>query len=566
MNKMIANRYMIVKHIGSGGMADVYVAMDTLLNREVAVKVLRGELSNDPVALLRFQREAQASCALIHPNIVEIYDVGEDDGSHFIVMEYIRGKTLKQLIHLRGAIGVEEAVGMMKQLVSATYEAHKRGIIHRDIKPQNVLVKDDGTIKMVDFGIALAHDALQLTQSDSVMGSVHYLAPELAKGEQASYQSDIYALGIVFFELLSGQVPFSAEQPVQVALKHIREEMPSIRAMICDVPQSIENMILKASAKSKEHRYRSCLEMLQDLSTCLSPVRKDEEKITFETIEEKSQGTLVMDQIREPDEKKKSVKSKPKKKKGNAVKTAGYTILILLLVGLSAAAIAVMMFLMNGFGMANRMAQVPACISMSVKECEELVLEAGLQLNTSNIVYEQTDNIPEGSIIETIPEAGTELEKGSHVKLKVSSGTYLVMNDYIDMNVNQAKKEIAAEFDNIRVLVTSEESDKTPGTVIRQELLEPQTKFSPSKSYDVRLVISQYTTLVIPHSLINMNIDEARQLLENQGAQVILSRLDAPSDEEGQSSIVYDVVVSVSPNTGTSYTQEEGAYITLYYY
>ncbi len=162
MNKMIAKRYMVVKHIGQGGMADVYVAVDTLLNREVAVKVLRGELSNDPVALLRFQREANASTALSHPNIVDIYDVGEENGYHYIVMEYVRGKDLKQLIAQRGALCKEEAVAIMKQLVSAVAEAHRCNIIHRDIKPQNVLIKDDGTLKVVDFGIALAQDALQL--------------------------------------------------------------------------------------------------------------------------------------------------------------------------------------------------------------------------------------------------------------------------------------------------------------------------------------------------------------------------------------------------------------------
>lgn len=565
MNKMIADRYMIVKHIGSGGMADVYVAMDTLLNREVAIKVLRGELSNDPVALLRFQREAQASCALIHPNIVEIYDVGEDNGSHFLVMEYIRGKTLKQLIHLRGALAVDEAVAVMKQLVSATHEAHKRGIIHRDIKPQNVLVKDDGTIKMVDFGIALAHDALQLTQSDSVMGSVHYLAPELAKGEQATYQSDIYALGIVFFELLSGQVPFSAEQPVQVALKHIREEMPSIKAMILDVPQSVENIILKAAAKKKEYRYRSALEMHQDLTTCLSEVRRNEEKIVFDLMEEKGEGTIVMDQVKDvrPASKKKKTSSK---KKSSAAKHAGYAALIISLVVLASAAILAMFFLTNGFS-GSKNAAVPGCIGMSVQECEAIVSEAGLQLNTSNIVYELTDSISEGTIIEMIPEEGTELEKGSHVRIKVSKGTYLVMNDYTGMNVNTAKKEIADDFDHLRVIVVSEESEEPAGTVIRQELLKPQDRFEPGKSYDVRLVISEYTTLVIPHSLINMDVEAARELLENMGAHVILSRLDAPEVEEGQlSNVVYNVVVNTSPNTGTSYTQEQGAYITLYFY
>ena len=566
MNKMIADRYMIVKHIGSGGMADVYVAMDTLLNREVAVKVLRGELSNDPVALLRFQREAQASCALIHPNIVEIYDVGEDNGAHFLVMEYIRGKTLKQLIHLRGALAIDEAVAIMKQLVSATYEAHKRGIIHRDIKPQNVLVKDDGTIKMVDFGIALAHDALQLTQSDSVMGSVHYLAPELAKGEQATVQSDIYALGIVFFELLSGQVPFSADQPVQVALKHIREELPSIKSMIVDVPQSVENIILKATAKKKEYRYRSALEMYQDCSTCLSEMRRNEEKIVFDVMEEKGESTIVMDQVKDVRSASKKKSSKSSKKKSNTAKHAGYAVLIIALIVLAAAAIVVMLFLTNGFS-GNRTAAVPGCVGMSVQECETVVSEAGLQLNTSNIVYELTDTTKEGIIIEMIPEEGTELEKGSHVRIKVSKGTYLVMNDYVGLNISTAKKEIAEDFDNLRVIVVSEESEEPAGTVIRQELLKPQDRFEPGKSYDVRLVISEYTTLVIPHSIINMDVEAARELLEGMGAHVILSRLDAPAVEEGQlSNVIYNVVVNTSPNTGTSYTQEQGAYITLYFY
>ncbi len=566
MNKMIADRYMIVKHIGSGGMADVYVAMDTLLNREVAVKVLRGELSNDPVALLRFQREAQASCALIHPNIVEIYDVGEDNGAHFLVMEYIRGKTLKQLIHLRGALAIDEAVAIMKQLVSATHEAHKRGIIHRDIKPQNVLVKDDGTIKMVDFGIALAHDALQLTQSDSVMGSVHYLAPELAKGEQATVQSDIYALGIVFFELLSGQVPFSADQPVQVALKHIREEMPSIKSMIVDVPQSVENIILKATAKKKEYRYRSALEMYQDCSTCLSEMRRNEEKIVFDVMEEKGESTIVMDQVKDVRSASKKKSSKSSKKKSNTAKHAGYAVLIIALIVLAAAAIVVMLFLTNGFS-GNRTAAVPGCVGMSVQECETVVSEAGLQLNTSNIVYELTDTTKEGIIIEMIPEEGTELEKGSHVRIKVSKGTYLVMNDYVGLNISTAKKEIAEDFENLRVIVVSEESEEPAGTVIRQELLKPQDRFEPGKSYDVRLVISEYTTLVIPHSIINMDVEAARELLEGMGAHVILSRLDAPAVEEGQlSNVIYNVVVNTSPNTGTSYTQEQGAYITLYFY
>ena len=226
---MIAERYMIVSSLGEGGMADVYLAIDTILNREVAIKVLRGELSKDPVTLLRFQREANAVSKLNHPNVVDVYDVGEFEGRHYIVMEYVRGRTLKQLISQRGALHQEEAVNIMIQLTSAVQHAHENDIIHRDIKPQNVLVKDDGTVKITDFGIALAHDTVQLTQSDAVLGSAHYLAPETTRGETPSNQVDIYALGIVFYELLTGNVPFHGDNPVQIAMKHLREEIPSVR-------------------------------------------------------------------------------------------------------------------------------------------------------------------------------------------------------------------------------------------------------------------------------------------------------------------------------------------------
>ena len=218
MLQVLASRYLIIKRLGEGGMADVYLAQDELLNREVAIKVLRGNLALEPVSLLRFQREANSASALTHPNIVEIYDVGEEEGLHYIVMEYIRGRTLKQLIAQRGALEKNEALAIMDQLISAVEEAHKKNIIHRDIKPQNVLIKDDGTVKITDFGIATVSDSLQLTQADTVLGSVHYLAPELARGESASFQSDIYSLGICFYELLTGEVPYRGETPVQVAM------------------------------------------------------------------------------------------------------------------------------------------------------------------------------------------------------------------------------------------------------------------------------------------------------------------------------------------------------------
>ena len=278
---VIANRYEVIQHIGQGGMADVFRAVDAILNREVAIKILRSDLS-DNVSILRFEREAQAAAALAHPNIVEIYDVGDYKGHHYIVMEYIPGLTLKQIIRNRAPLLNEEAVDIMKQLTSATTEAHSRGIIHRDLKPQNVIIKGDGTAKILDFGIATAKGSMQLTQANNVMGSVHYLAPELAKGDNATPQSDIYSLGVVFYEMLAGDVPFKADQAVQVALKHMREDFPNIRSINPDVPQSIANIIARATAKDPLKRYLSAKEMYDDLNTCLSPERLNEEPLVIE--------------------------------------------------------------------------------------------------------------------------------------------------------------------------------------------------------------------------------------------------------------------------------------------
>ena len=268
MDKLIANRYQLLESVGQGGMADVYKAMDTILNRIVAIKILRGELADDPMTLLRFQREASAASKLSHPNVVDVYDVGESDGRHYIVMEYVRGRTLKQLIAQRGALNLDEAIDIMMQLTSAISLAHEKHIIHRDIKPQNILVKDDGTVKITDFGIAIAHDSIQLTQNHTVMGSAHYLAPETTKGEAPTSAVDIYALGIVFYELLSGKVPFNGTNPTEIAVKHLREKMPYIRDFNPTIPQSVENVILKATAKRVDQRYQSVDEMIDDLAHC----------------------------------------------------------------------------------------------------------------------------------------------------------------------------------------------------------------------------------------------------------------------------------------------------------
>lgn len=564
MERMIANRYMVVKHIGQGGMADVYVAVDTLLNREVAVKILRGELCSDPIALLRFQREAQASCSLIHPNIVEIYDVGEENGRHYIVMEYIRGKTLKQLIHKRGALLIQEAVDIMKQLVSATCEAHKKGIIHRDIKPQNVLVKDDGTIKMVDFGIALAHDAMQLTQTDSVMGSVHYLAPELARGENATFQSDIYSLGIVFYELLSGEVPFHGDSPVQIALKHMRDEIPSIRTINPTIPQSVENIILKATVKRKELRYHSAEEMLKDLNECLEERMLHVQKLDFETVDEGiTKQTRVMDKVeteRKPNEKT-TINTKPKEKKGYALVLA----FALSFVGICG--LIVVLIMGSSISSKNKMVFVPSCLGYTVNECSQLLEEVSLGLNTSMIEYRYTDDVEEGKIIALSPNVGDEVEKGTQIRITVSSGMWKVMQDYTGYNVKEATGKIKKEISLVKVTTVEESgSNEKAGTVLRQEITLPGDKYSPKSTVEIRLVYAAYPNFQIPHTVIGMNIDEAKNYLESMGAEVMLQGQEKPQNDSDVESYSSATVIQCEPQVGTWYTQEEDTYITLTYY
>ena len=292
MSKIIAERYELLELIGQGGMADVYLAKDIILNRTIAIKILRTSLAKDPIYVTRFQREASAAAALSHKNIVEIYDVGEDDDKYYIVMEYVPGTTLKELILKRGALHYVEAIDIMKQVVGGIAKAHQLGIIHRDLKPQNILVTDSGVAKIADFGIASMQSLAQVTQTDVIMGSLHYLAPEIARGEKATIQSDIYALGIAFYELLRGEVPFNGESPVNIALKHMQDDLPSLLEFNPSIPQSVENIIIKATAKNLNYRYHNATEMLDDLNTCLD--RLNEEKLVF-SYDNEPEPTIVID-------------------------------------------------------------------------------------------------------------------------------------------------------------------------------------------------------------------------------------------------------------------------------
>lgn len=289
----INDRYEIVKTIGEGGMANVYLAYDTILDRNVAVKVLRGDLANDEKFVRRFQREALSASSLSHPNIVEVYDVGEDDGKYYIVMEYIEGKHLKTILKKRGKLTVTEVVDIMLQITEGMAHAHDSYIIHRDIKPQNIMILDNGVVKITDFGIATALNSTQLTQTNSVMGTVHYLPPEQANGKGATIRSDVYSMGILMYELLCGKLPFRGDNAVEIALKHLKEPVPPIREEMPDIPQSIENIIIKATAKNPKNRYSDAREMNEDLKTALDSSREDEPIYTYQYTEKDGEERTI---------------------------------------------------------------------------------------------------------------------------------------------------------------------------------------------------------------------------------------------------------------------------------
>lgn len=561
---VIADRYEVVSHIGQGGMADVFLAVDTILNRQVAIKILRADLSTDAVSILRFEREAQAAAALAHPNIVEIYDVGDYKGHHYIVMEYVTGKTLKQVIRSRGPIVNEEAVDIMKQLCSAISEAHSRGIIHRDIKPQNVIVKADGSIKILDFGIATAKGSMQLTQANNVMGSVHYLAPELAKGEAASPQSDIYALGIVLYEMLAGDVPFKADQAVQIALKHMREPMPDVRLINASVPQSIANVITRATAKDPNNRYGSCREMLQDISTCLRPERLNERKL------------VLHEDIQKQKKEQTNVKAEPARgkhtnftsshiyetsshEKGkNYTKPVATIFGIVVAVGIIAALI---------FNFLPRNTKVPSIQGMSLQDAKKALHKANLNIDESNISYELTEDIEQGIVISSSPEEGSEVGGDTSISLVVSSGIGVTCDDFVGQNITDVKKQLNSQYPNLTVNAVSEDSMKTGGTILRQEKLQAGTLFDPSKPNEITLVYATYPTITIPDDIIGMDVQSAQRELEHMGAVVRTSNRDTTQmSQEELDSITPGVVISCDPAYGTSYTQKENNYITLYYY
>ena len=452
--KKINDRYEVIKSIGEGGMANVYLAYDTILDRRVAVKVLRGDLSNDEKFVRRFQREALSASSLSHSNIVEMYDVGEDNGIYYIVMEYIEGKTLKQLIKKRGALTLSESIDIMLQITDGISQAHDSYIIHRDLKPQNIMIKEDGSIKITDFGIAMALNSTQLTQTNSVMGSVHYLPPEQASGKGSTIRSDIYSMGILFYEILTGSLPFKGDNAVEIALKQMRDEIPSVRKKNPNIPQSVENVIIKATAKNPKNRYADSKEMHADLLTVLNDERTNEEKIVFKYPEhEIDENTKTMSVVKkktdeklkneDTDEMIKIVNEDKTIKKTNTiiwVLASIFTVIVIALVSV---------FLIVPYFTRIPDIKIPDVSGLSVIEAEEKLQEAGFEVALETI-KEESSEVEKGLVIKTEPQAGRTIKEGSTITLYESLGeeTYIIEN-YVGSNYI----EIETLLENVHGLV-----------------------------------------------------------------------------------------------------------------
>ena len=430
----INDRYQIIKTIGEGGMANVYLAYDTILDRNVAVKVLRGDLATDEKFVRRFQREALSASSLSHPNIVEVYDVGEDNGSYYIVMEYIDGKHLKQLLKKRGNLTLTEVVDIMLQVTDGMSAAHDSYIIHRDIKPQNIMILENGLIKITDFGIAMALNSTQLTQTNSVMGSVHYLPPEQASGKGATIQSDVYSMGILMYELLTGSLPFKGDNAVEIALKHIKESVPSVKELLPNIPQSIDNIIMKATAKNVKNRYQDAKEMHDDLKTALDDSRINEPKYVFEypeddadIIKKKVEKNIELPNKKETkkeeiEEKKEDVEIKAKKITEKDLRKKENKILLILGFILTCLIVIVMtlVFLIPKITKVKEI-KVPDVTGLSVEEAENKLIEAGFSISEEQR-NEASSTIKEGNVTKTDPPKGKIRKKGASITVFVSTG------------------------------------------------------------------------------------------------------------------------------------------------
>lgn len=416
----INSRYDIKMLIGDGGMANVYLAYDRTLKRHVAIKMLRYELSKDERFIKRFKRESAQVINLDHPNIVHVYTVGDYKQQPFIVMEYVKGKTLKDYLREHGALEPQTVIHIMTQLAEGVLYAHQNNIIHRDLKSQNIMITDDQVVKITDFGIALSSNEADMTQTNTIMGSVHYLAPELARGNLATERSDIYALGIILYELLTGDVPFKGEGAVNIALQHLEAEMPSIKLVKEELPNSLDNIISRCTCKLPSDRYHSVDELLIDLNSALTTERVVEPLLSESIKDEALEKTMVMSDLKKEVSEEMAKKSKKKRKgrKGKKFDFLNSALLVSFTVFLICAI--TLYYVIIYRPAAHKVAEVyvPDVSTMTVTEAEKELKDIGLKY--AKVIYIEDENYEDGDVFKTSPAIGTRVKVKSSVTLYVA--------------------------------------------------------------------------------------------------------------------------------------------------
>ena len=556
----ISDRYQIIKSIGEGGMANVYLAYDTILDRNVAVKVLRGDLANDEKFVRRFQREALSASSLSNPNIVEVYDVGEDNGEYYIVMEYVEGKHLKALLKKRGKLTVPEVIDIALQITNGLSVAHDSYIIHRDIKPQNILILENGLIKITDFGIAVAMNATQLTQTNSVMGSVHYLPPEQASGKGATLQSDIYSIGILMYELLTGKLPFRGDNAVEIALKHLKEPMPSIRDELPDIPQSVENIILRATAKNPKNRYSDAREMHEDLKTCLDESRANELKITFKYPENDYDDTKLMKTVKpvketKPKEIKEGEKEVAKKKKSTE-NSQNKLLITLASVFVGLVVVITTIFVLIPKITSSKQTAIPDVTNYTVTDAIKALQDAGFVVSDEQR-EEANENVEEGKVSRTSPAIGSIRKEGTEVIIYRSLGDVTIaIEDYTGKNASEIKGKLEAL--KVQVIIEKKEVDLTDGETYKENIIIGQSIEAGEKISEGETI-----TLYVPKldnkypDFVNENysVEEVENFCSEYG--VTLTKKEVETTEYAAGSIIYQ-----SRAAGT--TVVSGAKITIH--
>lgn len=530
----INDRYEIIGVIGEGGMANVYLAQDTILNRKVAVKVLRGDLANDDKFVRRFQREALSASSLSHPNIVEMYDVGEEDGQYYIVMEYVEGKTLKQLVKKRGSLTVPEVIDVMLQLTSGLACAHDAYIIHRDIKPQNILILENGLVKITDFGIAMAINNSQLTQTNSLLGSVHYLPPEQAGGQGSTMKSDIYSLGILMYEMLSGKIPFNGDNAVEIAMKHISDSLPSVRENNNKIPQSIENIIRKATAKNPRNRYNDVKEMHADLETALDESRINEKVYEYKYQEHEDEKVSAKTQAINP------LATKIENEETKQMKKLKVLAIILTVLTLLAALV---------FVIIPKVTQVPDVkipnvSNMTLVDAENELLTRGLKVSDKTI-KQASDSVEKGMVIGTSPSIGKVIKKGKTITLIVSSGKAKIkIIDYVGKNI----EDVRSQIEELGLIIVTREkevnlSEASENGIILEQSVVPNTEVT--KGSKVTFTIAKVNDIIPDMVGEGWDLTMVQDFVEINGINLITKEQQSSTVPEGN-------VISQSLKPGTN--------------